>query len=96
MKESAKNLRLKNSLKNTRAKLSRRDKKIAELEAKIESPNKMNGITTLILHLPIRLAFAGESVSSSYNVSERLCRNKVRDIIRWRKGPYGESCRKTN
>lgn len=35
MKESAKNLRLKNSLKNTRAKLSRRDKKIAELESKI-------------------------------------------------------------
>lgn len=57
----------------------------------IQSPNKMNGITTLILHLPIRLAFAGESVSSSYNVSERLCRNKVRDIIRWRKGYLMES-----
>jgi len=50
----------------------------------IQSPNKLNGVTTLVLHLPVILAFAGESVSKNYNVKERLCRTKVKDITLWR------------
>ena len=49
-----------------------------------QSPNKLNGVTTLVLHLPVILAFAGNSVSKSYNVKERLYRTKVKDIILWR------------
>jgi len=49
-----------------------------------QSPNKLNGVTTLVLHLPVILAFAGESVSKNYNVKERLCRTKVKDITLWR------------
>lgn len=50
----------------------------------IQSPNKLNGVTTLILHLPVRLAFAGKSVAGSYNVKERLCRVKISDVTLWR------------
>lgn len=50
----------------------------------IQSPNKLNGETTLILHLPVRLAFAGDSVSRTYNVKDRLCRNKIQDVTLWR------------
>ena len=49
-----------------------------------QSPNKMNGVTALALHLPVILAFAGESVSENYNVNERLCRTKIKDISLWR------------
>lgn len=50
----------------------------------IQSPNKLNGVTAHVLHLPMRLAFAGESVSKNYNVKERLCRTKNTDIKLWR------------
>lgn len=50
----------------------------------IQSPNKMNGVTTLVLHLPVRLAFAGESAAKEYNVKERLTRTRVKDLILWR------------
>ena len=49
-----------------------------------QSPNKLNGVTTRVLHLPVILAYAGESVSKNYNVKERLCRTKIRDINIWR------------
>lgn len=48
------------------------------------SPNKLNGVTTLVLHLPMILAFARNSVAKNYNVIERLCRTKVKDVILWR------------
>lgn len=47
-------------------------------------PNRLNGVTALVLHLPVILAFAGESVSENYNVKERLCRTKIKDINLWR------------
>ena len=50
----------------------------------IQSQNKMNGVTALVLHLPVRLAFADASVSWNYNVNGRLCRTKIRDINLWR------------
>ena len=49
-----------------------------------QSPNKLNGVTTLVLHLPVILAFAGRSASKNYNIIERLCRTKIKDIIQWR------------
>ena len=49
-----------------------------------QSPNKLNGVTARVLHLPVILAYAGESVSKSYNVKERLCRTKIMDINLWR------------
>ncbi|MGN1220517.1 MAG: hypothetical protein ACI4TU_06235 [Candidatus Cryptobacteroides sp.] len=49
-----------------------------------QSPNKLNGVTTLVLHLPVILAFSGNSASENYNVKERLCRTKVKDITSWR------------
>lgn len=49
-----------------------------------QSPNKLNGVTTLILHLPVILAFAGKSASKSYDVKERLCKTKIKDITLWR------------
>ena len=56
-----------------------------------QSPNKMNGVTTLILHLPVKFAFAEESAANNYNVKERLCKNKVRDITLWRNENLMES-----
>lgn len=50
----------------------------------MQSPNRLNGVTTLILHLPVILSFAGKSVSKSYNVKERLCKTKIKDITQWR------------
>lgn len=50
----------------------------------IQSPNRLNGVTTLILHLPVILAFAGKSVSRDYNVKERLCKTKIKDITLWK------------
>ena len=49
-----------------------------------QSPNKLNGVTARVLHLPVVLAYAGESVSRNYNVKERLCRTKIKDINLWR------------
>lgn len=49
----------------------------------MQSPNKMNGVTTLVLNLPVRLALAGESAAKKYNVKERLTRTKIKDIIQW-------------
>ena len=49
-----------------------------------QSPNKLNGVTALVLHLPVILAFTGKSVSKNYNVKERLCRTKITDINLWR------------
>ncbi len=49
-----------------------------------QSPNKLNGVTALVLHLPVILAYAGESVSKHYNVKERLCRTRIMDINIWR------------
>ena len=49
-----------------------------------QSPNKLNGVTARVLHLPVILAYAGESVSKNYNVKERLCRTKIMDINLWR------------
>lgn len=49
-----------------------------------QSLNKLNGVTAFALHLPVILAFAGESVSENYNVKERLCRTKIKDIYLWR------------
>lgn len=49
----------------------------------MQSPNKMNGVTTLVLNMPVRLAFAGESAAKNYNVKERLTRTKIKDIIQW-------------
>lgn len=48
------------------------------------SPNKQNGITTLILHLPVRLALSGKSITEYYDVRGRLCRTKIQDITNWR------------
>ena len=50
----------------------------------IQSPNKLNGVTTLILHLPVRLAFADGTASRIYNVKERLCKTKIKDVALWR------------
>ena len=50
----------------------------------IQSPNKLNGVTTLVLHLPVILSFAGISNSKRYNVKEHLCRTRIKDIILWR------------
>lgn len=50
----------------------------------IQSPNKLNGITTIILHLPVKMAIAEKSVSKTYNVKDRLCRRKMKDIAQWR------------
>ena len=49
-----------------------------------QSPNKLNGITARVLHLPVILAYTGESVSKNYNIKERLCRTKIKDIELWR------------
>ena len=49
-----------------------------------QSPNKLNGVTARVLHLPVILAYTGESVSKNYNVKERLCRTKIKDIKLWR------------
>lgn len=49
-----------------------------------QSPNKLNGVTARVLHLPVILAYTGESVSLKYNVKERLCRTKIKDINLWR------------
>lgn len=49
-----------------------------------QSPNKLNGITARVLHLPVILAYTGESVSKNYNIKERLCRTKIKDIKLWR------------
>ncbi len=49
-----------------------------------QSPNKLNGVTARVLHLPVILAYAGESVSKNYNVKERLSRTKIKDINLWR------------
>ncbi len=49
-----------------------------------QSPNKLNGVTTLILHLPVILALAGKSASMSYDIKERLCATKIKDITLWR------------
>jgi hypothetical protein len=49
-----------------------------------QSPNKLNGVTARVLHLPVILAYAGESVPRNYNVKERLCRTKIMDINLWR------------
>lgn len=49
-----------------------------------QSPNKLNGVTARVLHLPVILAYAGESASKNYNVKERLCRTKIMDINLWR------------
>lgn len=50
----------------------------------IQSPNKLNGVTTLVLHLPVRLSYAGKSKSKNYYVKERLCRTRIKDITLWR------------
>ena len=50
----------------------------------IQSPNKLNGVTTLVLHLPVILSFAGISNSKRYNVKEHLCRTRIKDITLWR------------
>ena len=49
-----------------------------------QSPNKLNGITARVLHLPVILAYTGESVSKNYNIKERLCRTKIKDVKLWR------------
>ena len=49
-----------------------------------QSPNKLNGVTARVLHLPVILAYAGESASKNYNIKERLCRTKITDINLWR------------
>lgn len=50
----------------------------------IQSPNKLNGVTTLVLHLPVILSFASKSKSKNYNVKKRLCRTRIKDITLWR------------
>lgn len=49
-----------------------------------QSPNKLNGVTARVLHLPVILAYTGECVPMNYNLKERLCRTKIRDINLWR------------
>lgn len=50
-----------------------------------QSPNKLNGVTSIVLHLPVIMAFARKSASGNYNVRERLCRTRIKDVARWRK-----------
>lgn len=50
----------------------------------IQSPNKLNGVTTLILHLPIKLSLFGRHNLKSYDVKESLCQTRVKDITQWR------------
>jgi hypothetical protein len=50
----------------------------------MQSPNKLNGVTALVLHLPVILTFTGEPDPINYNVKERLCRTKIMDINLWR------------
>lgn len=49
-----------------------------------QSPNKLNGVTALALHLPVILAFNGDYVSENYNIKKRLCRTKIKDINLWK------------
>lgn len=49
-----------------------------------QSPNKLNGVTTLILHLPVLFRMSEEKAARKYNIKERMCNVKIRDIIKWR------------
>ena len=50
----------------------------------MKSPNKLNGVTPLVLHLPVMLKYGEPSSTTSYNVKQRLCNIKIRDIESWK------------
>lgn len=50
----------------------------------IQSPNKLNGVTTLVLHLPVMLALKERPDLKNYNVNVRLIRTRMKDITLWR------------
>lgn len=50
----------------------------------MQSPNKLNGVTTLVLHLPVMLALKESTDSKNYNVNVRLIRTRMKDITQWR------------
>lgn len=50
----------------------------------MQSPNKLNGVTTLVLHLPVMLALKESPDSKNYNVNVRLMRTRMKDITLWR------------
>ena len=49
-----------------------------------QSPNKLNGVTPLILHLPVLFRMSEEKAARKYNIKERMCNVKIKDLIKWR------------
>ena len=49
-----------------------------------QSTNKLNGVTPLVLHLPVILALSRGTVSKNYNIKDRLIRTKIKEIKIWR------------
>jgi len=50
----------------------------------MQSPNKLNGVTTLVLHLPVMLALKESPDSKNYNINVRLKRTRLKDVTQWR------------
>lgn len=50
----------------------------------IQSPNSLNGVTCIVLHLPVLFRMSAKEASRNYDVKERLCKVKVLDIQHWK------------
>ena len=50
----------------------------------IQLPNSLNGVTCIVLHLPVLFKMSAENASMNYDAKERLCKVKVRDIKLWK------------
>ena len=50
-----------------------------------KSPNKLYGVTPLVLHIPLYQAIADKEGAQSYDFKKHLENKKMKDIQKWRK-----------